>query len=47
MSFSFEQEKNVKLPLSRQQGKFVTTFYMKAIFSGVFTHFNSIFASGL
>ena len=46
MSFSFEQEKNGKLPLLdmevfREKGKFVTTIYRNPTFSGVFTHFES------
>ena len=46
MSFSFEQEINGELSfldveVSRQQGKFVTTFYRKPTFSGVYTHFDS------
>ena len=47
MSFSFEQEKDDKLPFldvdpSRQQGKFVKTVYKKPTFSHVYTHFDSI-----
>ena len=46
MSFSFEQEKNGKLPfldveVSREKGKIVTTVYRKPTFSGAYTHFES------
>ena len=46
MSFSFEQEKNGKLTfldmeVSREKRKFVTTFYRKPTFRGVYTHFES------
>ena len=46
MSFSFEQEINDKLSfldveVSRQQDKFVTSFYRKPTFSGVYTHSDS------
>ena len=48
MSFSFEQERNDKLSfleveISRQQGKFVTTFYRKPTFSGVHTRVSSYY----
>ena len=35
MSFSFEQEKMESCQVSREKGKFVTTFYRKPTFSGV------------
>ena len=47
MFFSFEQEKNGKLPfldieVSWEKGKFVTTVYRKPTFSCVYTHFESL-----
>ena len=44
MSFSFKQEKVGKLSfldveVSQQEEKFVTTFYMKPVFIGVYTYF--------
>ena len=46
MKFSFEEEKNGKLPfldveVSREGNKFVTSVYRKPTFSGVYTHFDS------
>ena len=46
MKFSFEEEKNGKLPfldeeLSQKGNKFVTTVYRKPNFSGASTHFDS------
>ena len=46
MFFSFEQEKNGKLPfldieVSWEKGKFVTTVYRKPTFSDGYTHFES------
>ena len=46
LSFSFEQKKNGKLSVfdievPREKGKFVTTVYRKATFSGAYTHFQS------
>ena len=50
MSFSFEKEKNGKMPfldveISRENCNFVTTVYRKPTFSGVYTHFESFLPS--
>ena len=42
MSFSFEEEKNgemsiLEVDISTENGKFVTTVYLKPTFSGVYT----------
>ena len=46
MSFNIETEQNNKISfldvnVIREQGKFVTNFYRKPTFSGVYTHFDS------
>ena len=50
MPFSFEQEKNGKLPfldieVPREKWKLATTVYRKPTFCGVYTHFESFLAT--
>ena len=47
MSFTIESELNNKISFLDvnfvlEQGKFITSFYRKPTFSGVFTHFDSV-----
>ena len=47
MSFTIEPELNNKISFldvnfALEQGKFITSFYRKPTFSGVFTHFDSV-----